>query len=365
MIDLKLLKTEEKAVFALRSLYRKHGYLPFNMSKFEEYEFYMRNKDFLVSDRIIAFNDTNGRLLALKPDVTLSIIKNGEDIKNSKQKVYYNENVYRVSENTHQFKEIMQAGLECIGDIDLYDIYEVLSLAAESLSLISDKFFIEVSHLGVISEVLDGICEDKAFQRSALEFIAKKNSHDLKRLCTERNIKENDIQTLCSLISAYGERNKVLKALKEILKGRECEALCELESISQMLDSLPYADRIIFDFSVVNDMNYYNGIVFKGFLDGVSDGILAGGQYDNLMLKMGRSSKAVGFALYLDLLEQLQNEKNRVDVDVILLYNNKVSNIEVMQKANELIKEGKTVSAEKSIPEKLRYKEIIDLREEK
>lgn len=76
-MDESLLKSEEKAVLALRALYRKYGYLPFRMSKFEEYELYMRNKDFLVSDRIIAFNDTNGRLLALKPDVTLSIIKSG------------------------------------------------------------------------------------------------------------------------------------------------------------------------------------------------------------------------------------------------------------------------------------------------
>ena len=64
-----------------------------------------------------------GKLLALKPDVTLSIIKNGEDRPGEKQKVCYNENVYRISDRTRQYKEIMQAGLECIGDIDLYDIY--------------------------------------------------------------------------------------------------------------------------------------------------------------------------------------------------------------------------------------------------
>ena len=64
MIDEKFLKTEERAIFALRSLYGTYGYLPYKMSKFEEYELYVQNKDFLVSDRIITFNDTNGRLLA-------------------------------------------------------------------------------------------------------------------------------------------------------------------------------------------------------------------------------------------------------------------------------------------------------------
>ena len=122
-----VLKYEEKAVFGLRALYRKYGYTQYKMSKFEEYELYVRNKDFLVSDNVITFTDTNGRLMALKPDVTLSIIKNGSDVDGVVQKVYYNENVYRVSESTHQYKEIMQAGLECIGDIDLYDISEVIS----------------------------------------------------------------------------------------------------------------------------------------------------------------------------------------------------------------------------------------------
>ena len=65
MIDEKLLKREERAVYALRALYRQYGYQPFKMSKFEEYDLYVRNKDFLVSDRIITFNDTNGRLMAL------------------------------------------------------------------------------------------------------------------------------------------------------------------------------------------------------------------------------------------------------------------------------------------------------------
>ena len=85
-----VLKNEEKAIFRLRQLYGKYGYSQYKMSKFEEYDLYVRNKDFLVSDSIITFTDTNGKLLALKPDVTLSIIKNTKDEKNKVNKVYYN-----------------------------------------------------------------------------------------------------------------------------------------------------------------------------------------------------------------------------------------------------------------------------------
>jgi ATP phosphoribosyltransferase regulatory subunit len=74
-----VLKSEEKAMMNLRALYRKYGYTQYNMSKFEEYDLYVRNKNFLKSDQIITFNDLNGRLMALRPDVTLSIVKNTKD----------------------------------------------------------------------------------------------------------------------------------------------------------------------------------------------------------------------------------------------------------------------------------------------
>ncbi len=364
MIDVNILKSEEKAIFSLRSLYSKYGYKPFKMSKFEEYEFYIRNKDFLISDRIITFNDTNGKLLALKPDVTLSIIKNCEDINGQKQKVFYNENVYRVSENTHRYKEIMQAGLECIGDIDLYDIYETVSLAAESLALISDNFVLEISHLGVLASVLDTVCDNKIFKTKAIGLIADKNAHDLKRLCVEYNIEENYTSILCSFISIYGERNKVICELENICGKIAKESLDELKTLSQMLEKSPLSSKIVFDFSVVNDMNYYNGIVFKGFIEGICDGILAGGQYDNLMKKMQRKSGAIGFALYLDLLEQLKNDKSGFDFEVLLIYDDFCEKKLVAETVEKIIKSGKTVNAQKCIPQKLRYKEIIDLRKE-
>ena len=99
------------------------------MRKFEEYDLYVKNKDFLISDSIITFTDTNGRLMALKPDVTLSIIKNVvADVKNS-YKLYYDEHVYRVAKSSHNFREIRQVGLECLGTPDRYCLSEVVHLA--------------------------------------------------------------------------------------------------------------------------------------------------------------------------------------------------------------------------------------------
>ena len=107
---------EEDIISNLTSIYQLNGYSTFKMNKFEEYDLYSKNKDFLISEEVITFTDTNGKLMALKPDVTLSIIKNN-NANGSLIRLFYNENVYRVSKGTSSFKEIMQSGIECIGDI--------------------------------------------------------------------------------------------------------------------------------------------------------------------------------------------------------------------------------------------------------
>ncbi|MBQ7292755.1 MAG: ATP phosphoribosyltransferase regulatory subunit, partial [Clostridia bacterium] len=116
--DKNVLENGERVAYSLGQLYHKYGYIRYKVSKFEEYDLYVQNKSFLVSDNVLTFTDTDGKLMALKPDVTLSIVKNSVDGENSIQKVYYNENVYRTSQGAGEFKEIMQTGLECIGDID-------------------------------------------------------------------------------------------------------------------------------------------------------------------------------------------------------------------------------------------------------
>lgn len=363
-MDNKLLKNEEKAIFALRSLYRQYGYLPFKMSKFEEYDLYVQNKDFLVSDRVITFNDTSGRLLALKPDVTLSIIKNTTDEAGCKQKVYYNENVYRVSGSTHQFKEIMQTGLECIGDLDITDIFEVVSLGAQSLALISDDFTLDLSHMGIVSALLDEATDDEIFKKEAIRCISNKSAHELIALCTEYGISEGAQNAIRGLITTYGEADAVLEALGKICVGEKAKnAYNQLKSLCEFLSRTAYKNKIKLDFSVVNDMNYYNGIVFKGFLNGIPESVLSGGEYGMLIQKMGRKSNAVGFAIYLDLLESLGGELSEYDVDVLLLYSED-SAYSAILKRDMLIAEGKSVSAQRQIPSKLRYKELIDLTKE-
>ena len=131
-----------------------------------------------------------------------------------------------------------------------------------------------------------------------------------------------------------------------------------------MIEATKYAKNIKIDFSVLNDMSYYNGIVFKGYLEGIPEGVLSGGRYDKLMARMGRKSGAIGFALYLDLLDGLETDKKNYDVDTLVLYSDSTDISKVYDKVNELNLKGLSVSAQKAIPAKLRYREIIDFTKE-
>ncbi|MBQ7090579.1 MAG: ATP phosphoribosyltransferase regulatory subunit [Clostridia bacterium] len=306
IIDDSIIRSEERAVFALRSFYQKYGYSRFKMSRFEEYDLYVRNKDFLVSDEVITFTDHNGRLLAMKPDVTLSIIKNTVDEAGAVQKVYYNENVYRVAKGTHTFKEIMQAGLECIGDLQDADVAEVVLLAAESLGLIAENYVLDLSHMGLLSAMLQESGLSEAGIAKALGFIHQKNAHELRALCESEGA---NAEKLCALITCCGAPAEALAALRTQLETpAELAAFADFERLCRSLAEQGQADRLRVDFSVGNDMKYYCGVVFKGYIEGVPGGILAGGQYDKLLQKMGRKSGAIGFAVYLDQLERLSDK---------------------------------------------------------
>lgn len=349
------IRNDEQIIFTLRSLYEKYGYSQYKMTKFEEYDLYVRNKDFLISDNIITFNDTNGKLMALKPDVTLSIIKNNAG-SGSFRKVYYNENVYRVSKGSSSFKEIMQVGLECLGDIDGYCLTEVLSLAAESLKCISDKCVLSVSNLDIISGLLDTENLSSDDKRKIIKLMGEKNIHELKSFFASSDISEETASVLCELTALYGKTENVMPKLKALLP---CNA--QVEQFEQILGAVSDELKSIIeiDFSIIGDSKYYNGITFKGYISGISGSVISGGQYDKLMERMKQKSKAVGFALYLDMLEQLSGSGKEYDVDVVLLYEDGSDISKLNRAIRNLTNIGTSVLAVKSVPEKLRYKALM------
>lgn len=349
-----IIRSEEKAIFELRSLYRKYGYTQFKMSKFEEYDLYVRNKDFLVSDSIITFNDTNGRLMALKPDVTLSIVKNMQQ--GALNKLYYNENVYRIADSTHSFKEIMQTGLECIGDIDTYNICEVVLLAVLSLKAINPNFVLDISHMGFVSAILDGMDIKSDVKKNILKCIAEKNTHELKNICEKNSVNSEKIE---KLISTYGNGEKVIAELKSLADNAEMQkGMSELEAVYSFLKANNLDTNVRFDFSIVNDMNYYSGIVFKGYIEGIYTSVLSGGDYSKLMQKMKKKSGAIGFAVYLDTLERLESTQKKYDVDTVILYDETADVCELYKNVQLLLERDVSVLAVRDVSN-IKYRQLL------
>ena len=298
---------QERTIFQLRSLYSRRGYTRFKMNKFEEYDLYASNRDFLLSDSVLTFTDRNGRLMALKPDITLSIVKSSKDDSESLQKLYYNETVYRAAKGGDSYREMMQVGLECIGSIDDDCLAEVLSLAAESLGLIRKDAVLSISHLGVLGDLIEALGIPERRRGELLQYIGEKNIHELTALCRDCGAEEQKLQVLQNLIRLSGAPQEILPQVKALLAGIVDTA--PVEQMLQVTEKLPEdaAEMLRVDFSSVDDPHYYNGLLFKGFLPGIPGSVLSGGQYDNLMKKMGRRSGAVGFAVYVDLLERLED----------------------------------------------------------
>jgi ATP phosphoribosyltransferase regulatory subunit len=342
------------------------------MSKFEEYELYVRNKNFLVSDNVITFTDHLGRLLALKPDVTLSIVKSGRDVPGKVSRIYYNENVYRTAPGSRDFREITQIGLECIGDLDTYLVSEVLTLAAKSLKSAGrhisffqspPDYLLEISHLDVVSCLLDSLSVNEEVKSELLSCIGEKNVHDLARICRESSVDEARASALQTLVTTYGTPDEVLPVLSCL--AAENETLREpIEELTRTIDALPedVRESVRIDFSLLNDITYYNGIVFRGYIKGIPDGVLSGGRYDRLMRKMDRTSDAIGFAVYLDRLAGYYTTAPGEFYDVVLLYDDKTSPKELSEWMAKCTAREERAVATRDIPDNWHYKEVIDVR---
>ncbi len=300
----------ERISYALRTLYYREGFRLYRLNRFEEYDYYIRNRDFLASDFIVTFPDTDGKLLALKPDVTLSIIKNHKDEPGKVTKVCYDEKVYRATGYDNSLREISQSGLEMIGEVDDDHIRQLLRLSADCLAIFDIPYVLEISHLQIVSAFLDLITRDFGIRDRILEMASDKNYHGIREFAESSGLEMPWVEKLIELLEIYGTPSEVIPRLKKIIRNVDHEELGpETERFMDILEvfrGTSHEDRIIIDFSLVGDMKYYNGIIFKGFLEGIPGSVLAGGQYDRLMKKMGRSSRAIGFAVYLDMLERLE-----------------------------------------------------------
>ncbi len=338
----------------LKSLYERYGYRKFKMSKFEEYDLYAENKSFLKTENIITFSDLSGRLLALKPDVTLSIVKNVRGEEQLPYKLYYNENVYRVARGTKDYREITQVGLEYIGEVDLYSAFEVMLLAVKSLEAVSESFILDVSHLGFIGGLLDETALLPQQRERVCELIAERNAHELMSYSAACGTDELLTEKIVKLSGIYGAFEQVLPEAEALVQNDTMRgALDELISLCALLKGAKAGGRLNLDFSIVNDVSYYNGVIFQGFIEGVPAVALSGGRYDNLLKKLGKNTEAIGFAVYTDIFDSYFTQKTPYDVDCVLLYGQCGDAAAIAKAAASLSADERSIRVQRERPKEL------------
>ncbi len=346
------LYNDELTVLKLRKLYENCGFKKYRMSKFESYDFYAKNKDFLVGNRIITFSDLNGKLMALKPDVTLSIVKNADRSEN-RQKLYYTENVYRESKDIHEFKEISQVGLEVLGSIDLFETAEIVTLAIKSLLEIDSDAILDISHMGYTEGLMDCMTSDESVRSEIHKLFTEKNAHDLLKLAKAKNLPMNPVNTAVELMNFKPSNAEALSnAVNNSLNEKMQSAVNELRSIYNILKKCGLEKHIRIDLSVTDDPGYYNGILMHGYVHGIHRDILSGGRYDMLMSKMGKDgTHAMGFAIYFDALDRKLHVKNNDKINVYVIYNSESDTDTLLSLTNLLCEKNIPYNALNSLPE--------------
>ena len=338
----------EMLIMNLRKLYEQYGYKKISLPTFEEYDLYSEYRDFIKSEKILTLMTPEGKLEALRPDITLSVAKKVAKDKNIKsEKIYYLENIYRFSK-MNGYKEKKQLGIELIGRETDFLNYEITNLALKSLNQINKNYIFAFSHVSFISSIFNTINIDYDLQNEILYNIQHKNKHDLEKLISGINIEEKYKILIISLPELSGPFEIIYERLQSFdLDDNLREILDKLDKFYKLLLLSSNSDKskIIFDLSLTNNLEYYNGIIFQGYVEGLSKIILTGGRYDNLFEKFGINKGAIGFAIYLDNLKGYFKEANKKNIDILLFYDNSDYKL-LISKINDFIVNGFTVRAE-------------------
>ena len=189
------------------------------------------------------------------------------------------------------------------------------------------------------------IAENGAFVKPFLKFFAKKS------------------EKIAALAEISGTTEEILSKLGDILSSEgEKKALAEFRTLFEIIKEAGFGDNVRIDFSVGNNMKYYSGVVFNGYVEGIPTSVLSGGQYDKLLAKMKKGSSAIGFAIYLDLLERFEDECLGYDIDTVLLNDGSTDPIILSEIANKLHSEG-GVLVTSAIPKNIKYRRLMEIKE--
>lgn len=295
----------------LTKLFQDKGYAEISTPEVEYYDLFLRSGNPIPQESLLKIVDRSGKLMVMRPDCTTPIAR----VACTKlkavpfpQRLYYNETVFR-SGAAHRggSSEIPQCGIELLGVHGLSADLEAVSLAAEALRTVCPSgSYIELGHAGLFRS----LAEELALPPVELEILREL-------------VEGKHFAALDDFLKPYGHKpaSTILAKLSRLFGGEEvldeAEALMGKRSELDYLRKLHWAlvgaglgDSIRYDLGLVHQLDYYTGVIFRGYAQGAGAPVLSGGRYDNLLGTFGRPAPAVGFAVNVDLVTPAPGQEN-------------------------------------------------------
>lgn len=306
---MKFLRIEDEVIYSKKryklkreidKLFLDEEYFQIEPQLFEEYDEFTSINNKIPEESMVKV--VNGKVMVLRADITTSIIKSlvprWED--GLKLKLFYNSSIYK-NKNTVGIKEIRQIGCECLGESSVEADREVVKLALKILEKYNNKFILEVGSSKYIDGLLEELNLNKNCENQIKNLLYTKNTHELKVYIEELKIKNEVKELLSNILSLQGNLYDVIDKSKNFYcNDKMKQALEELKQINNLIEECNFLDKARFDLSMITMLDYYEGVMFRGYYPNSYKEILSGGRYDSLTKEYGKEIPAIGFTLSVD-----------------------------------------------------------------
>ncbi|VIF89567.1 ATP phosphoribosyltransferase regulatory subunit [Clostridioides difficile] len=306
---MKFLRIEDEVIYSKKryklkreidKLFLDEEYFQIEPQLFEEYDEFITINNKIPEESMVKV--VNGKVMVLRADITTSIIKSlvprWED--GLKLKLFYNSSIYK-NKNTVGIKEIRQIGCEYLGESSVEADREVVKLALKILEKYNNNFILEVGSSKYIHGLLEELNLNKNCENQIKNLLYTKNTHELKVYIEELKIKREVKELLSNILSLQGNLYNVIeKSNKFYCNNKMKQALEELKQVNNLIEECNFLDKARFDLSMITMLDYYEGIMFRGYYPNSYKEILSGGRYDSLTKEYGKEIPAIGFTLSVD-----------------------------------------------------------------
>ena len=287
----------------IESVFTSRGFKKVITPGIEFYDVFSMQCSGISQEEMFKLSDNKGRLMVVRPDSTLPIARMvSTRLQNNVMPVrlYYKQAVYRNNPTlTGRRNEMMQMGIELLGVKGLRADLEVITTAVQALRSVSADFRIELGHAEVFNALSDELAIDDSFKEKIRLSIEGKNYSALNNLLDKLEPCPA-VSAVRSLPSLFGGEEVFDKAYSICQGTKAVAALDYLHSIYNSLSVLGLGDQLIIDLGLVQRNDYYTGIVFTGYINGIGDAVLSGGRYDDLLNEFDVPMGAAGFAIDTD-----------------------------------------------------------------